>query len=308
VTKYFNTFAGNPHIINNKKKLVWSCCPAKSKLGLEIGPNTNPLFRKRDGFKVEHIETRSTEQLTKLLVSQGRDPSLVEPINYVLDRSVSLFENVGRNKFHWVVSSHVVEHIPDFIGHLHEVASVLHNNGQYVLLIPDRYLTFDCMRAPTTLGDLVEACLNKHEKSSIRHVIDNLRYAALPRNMKVGGWSIADTEPTVELKHKHWRGEVRDLIQAKGKDLSDNIYDHQWVFDPVSFSNLMADCVEIGLLKSMQLKKVVPTYNMDFLAVFEKVSTAKAQPIKELHETIKSTYRPTEYQTCIDSLEIERFN
>ena len=296
--------AANPVV--NKRKLVWQHCPAKTKPGLEIGPHTNPIFRKRDGFIVKHLETRSTEELTDLVKSRGHDPSIVEPIDYVLDRSMSLFENVGKSLFDWVTSSHVVEHIPDFIGHLHEVASILSLKGRYVLLIPDRNFTFDCMRMPSTLGDLTEACLNNHQKSSIRHVVDNLRYAAMPEHQKVGGWTNTEANPTVYLKHKHWRGKIRDLIQSKGENLNEGDYDHQWVFDPVSFSALMADCVEIELLHSMQLVKIMPTYNMDFLAVFEKVPTVKSAPIRRLQAAIEASYHPPKYKTCIDPIGLNR--
>ncbi len=50
-----------------------------------------------------------------------------------------------------LVASHVIEHVPDLITWLREIASVLKPTGQARLAIPDRRYTFDLLRVETQL-------------------------------------------------------------------------------------------------------------------------------------------------------------
>lgn len=52
----------------------------------------------------------------------------------------------------WVIASHVVEHVPDVIGWLSDIAEVLLNDGRLVLVVPDMRYTFDIHRHQTTSG------------------------------------------------------------------------------------------------------------------------------------------------------------
>ena len=86
--------------------------------GLEIGPHVDPMFRRSQGINVRYVETRDGDTLRAFVKEQGGDPSIVEDIDYVLERGKTLAEHAPGETFDWVTSSHVIEHIPDFLGHL----------------------------------------------------------------------------------------------------------------------------------------------------------------------------------------------
>ena len=99
------------------------------------------MFRRSQGINVRYVETRDGDTLRALVKEQGGDPSIVEDIDYVLERGKTLAEHAPGETFDWVTSSHVIEHIPDFLGHLKEVEEVLTPSGVYGLIVPDMNVT-----------------------------------------------------------------------------------------------------------------------------------------------------------------------
>ena len=79
---------------------------------LEIGPYARPLI---SGPNVKYVDVYTTKELKKLAPVVGMDPNEVPHINWVAKPSdlSSVDEHFGA-----VLSSHVIEHQPDFIHHL----------------------------------------------------------------------------------------------------------------------------------------------------------------------------------------------
>jgi SAM-dependent methyltransferase len=59
--------------------------------------------------------------------------------------------------FDYAIASHVIEHVPDVIGWLAEIAAVLRPDGRLILAIPDRRYSYDVLRRETNLSDLIDA-------------------------------------------------------------------------------------------------------------------------------------------------------
>lgn len=59
-------------------------------------------------------------------------------------------------KFDFVISSHVVEHVPDLLGHMIEVNDVLKSGGKYVFVIPNGRGTGEYFRRLSEEADVVE--------------------------------------------------------------------------------------------------------------------------------------------------------
>ena len=112
----------------------------------------------------------------------GVDVTLIPEIDYFLiqpdGQTLSLAEAAKAGApFDWVMASHVIEHVPDVIGWLADVAELVADDGSLVLAVPDKRYTFDLHRPPTTVGQMLEAHLNRDERPSVRAVYDHFSSA-----------------------------------------------------------------------------------------------------------------------------------
>jgi len=97
--------------------------------GLEIGPLMRPIITKDMG-RVEYIDRATTEELRRWYSNNDQvDPASLVEVDHVWG-SQTLFDCVGRERvYDYVVASHVIEHVPDLLGWLQEIASVLADGG-----------------------------------------------------------------------------------------------------------------------------------------------------------------------------------
>jgi len=269
-------------------------------IGLELGPHVAPLFRKSRGARVKYLETRPTEDIRAAMVKAGRDPSIVEDIDFVHDFDKDLSENVGGETFDWVASSHVLEHIPNFVGHLNDVRAVLREGGIYAAIVPDRNLCFDCLKSPSTLGDVVQAHLENRRYPTIASNVDELRYCVRPEGIKVGGWTVPQAGGALVAKYPGWEVRVRGILAAvtAGKARPDLFSGHSWRFDPVSFAQILADLCRLDLI-GMQLTELVPTYNMDFIAILKKVPAVAPGAVAQIGRLVAEEYDPPRYPQAL---------
>ena len=137
--------------------------------GLEIGALDSPLLRKPE-HDVLYVDYATTE----VVRANQFDPAVrLEQIVEVdiVWGSARLAEAVGR-PVDYVLASHVIEHVPDLIGWLLEVAEVLRPEGVLGLAIPDKRFTFDALRQVSVLSEAVEAHLLGAKRPSLRQVYD----------------------------------------------------------------------------------------------------------------------------------------
>jgi ubiquinone/menaquinone biosynthesis C-methylase UbiE len=107
-----------------------------SALGLEIGAHTNP---------VAGLSPYYTDAVVDFAGSAGR-------VDFLSDaRALPLPDNT----LDYLVSSHVLEHLPDPIAALHEWHRVLRPGGLLYLVVPDKRYTFDQPRPITTAEHLL---------------------------------------------------------------------------------------------------------------------------------------------------------
>lgn len=236
---------------------------------LEIGPLDVPLVTS-DMAEVRYVDVVDRD---RLVAQFSEDPSVetdqIPEIHHWLTRddgSVStLAEAVAADgRFHHVVASHVVEHVPDLVGWLHDVASVLDDDGNLLLVVPDRRFCFDARRSPATVGQVLQAYYDGDRIPSVRAVYDHLRSSVdFPvdqawRGTWPPGPPIYDLEaamPHVELQR---RGEYVDS--------------HVWPMTPCSFLDILSDLLAAGLV-DFTVERITPTPEMayEFYAVLQRL-------------------------------------
>ncbi len=121
---------------------------------LEVGPGSQP-FPTGDGARVVYADKS---------VPGGRDqtwPELAgQPWGPQADHDVDLdatgLRSLATGSFDAVIAAHVVEHVANPVHALLELLRVLRPGGRLVLVVPERRMTFDAPRAPTTLDHVLE--------------------------------------------------------------------------------------------------------------------------------------------------------
>jgi hypothetical protein len=237
---------------------------ARAGLGLEIGPGLAPMFPRRLGYPTRFLEQRTAEESRALCERRGKATDNIEEIDFLLRRDIPLPDLVGRQTYDWAASSHVVEHIPDFIGHLHDISALLKPAGAYGLIVPDRNLCFDCLKPLSTLGNVIQQHLERATAAPLATVIDEYRYGAAPEGQSGGGWRY---EEELQL-HPKTEGldAIREFLAQAQREPS---YGHAWRFTPPSFASIFFDLVALELT-DLRLTAIRPSGAVDFLVVLTK--------------------------------------
>lgn len=110
-----------------------------SGTGLELGPLYSPILSKSE-TEVYYVDHASTRVLRKKYKNHPFDVGKIVDVDYVLNGK-TLKKTITGSRFDYVVASHVIEHIPDIIGWLNDISSVLKTGGVLSLVIPDKRYT-----------------------------------------------------------------------------------------------------------------------------------------------------------------------
>jgi SAM-dependent methyltransferase len=125
--------------------------------GLEVAPYFEPIARKAD-HRVFYTDYVDPDGLRAKAASYGdgmtRD---VVPIDFVWTPGRPLRDCAPAHlKFDYAIASHVMEHVPDPLGWVNELLSVMDPGGIVALFLPNRRTCMDFNRNPTTFAQVVE--------------------------------------------------------------------------------------------------------------------------------------------------------
>ncbi len=112
---------------------------------------------RREEGDIRYIDHATTEQLKiKYAVNDGHDISEIVDVSYVWDGGGLRKAIPDAVTFDYALASHVVEHVPDVIGWLNDIGTVLKPGGLIGLAIPDKRYTFDVLRDVSTVAQLID--------------------------------------------------------------------------------------------------------------------------------------------------------
>lgn len=239
--------------------------------GLELGPLANPVVH-RDIGDVRYLDHVDTETLrTRYATHDGFDVDSIVPIDYVSNGAIR--EAVDADiPFDYVIASHVIEHVPDLIGWLRDIRSVLRDEGVLSLAIPDHRRCFDALRSPTVTADIVAAHLTEPSKPTPRQVFDHYSSAVAWH----GFISWEEEPPFAELVPVHSETEALDRAAAAVVEVA-YLDVHCWVFTPSSFRRLFASLQRLQLVP-FSLERCSDTAGGEFFVTLRAAILSSATP------------------------------
>ncbi|MFO1517281.1 MAG: methyltransferase domain-containing protein [Lysobacterales bacterium] len=238
--------------------------------GLEIGPSHNPVAPKRGGFRVETVDHLDRDGLIAKYRGHGVDLDRIEPVDHVWQGQALTDIIRDHGQYDWIIASHVIEHVPDLVGFVNQCATLLAPEGVLSLAVPDLRNSFDCMRWPTTTGELLQAHVDRRKTHGPGKVFDYFTTVVSRDGAIVWG---KPGPGRYALVHSFEQAEqfMREAIETGAyRDL------HTWVFTPTSFRLAIADLRRLGML-AMGETRFFDSVDGEF-----HVSLGKQAPLPEI--------------------------
>ncbi|WP_426442893.1 methyltransferase domain-containing protein [Bradyrhizobium genosp. P] len=265
------------HGLSYRDKLV-SHLPLKTGRGAEIGPLNQPLLSKEDAdvLYVDHLDTAGLCEKYSFLndIKEVDRPMVDNNIEKTLR---------GDAPLDYVVASQVMEHVPNPIRWMNEIAAVLRTNGLLSISLPDRRNTFDLYREDSRASDLVAAYIADLTVPDARAVYDHHSQAAAVHFE----WARPETSKTPQQVIDGQGSVSAEILASDPISLAQaahggNYLDvHCWVFTSSSFLMAMAEVASEGLLP-FRCKQFYPTRlesqgrdNHSFVVVLEKTEATR---------------------------------
>ncbi|HWU51421.1 MAG TPA: methyltransferase domain-containing protein [Tahibacter sp.] len=211
--------------------------------GLEFGPSHNPVAPKRAGFRVETVDHLDRAGLIEKYHGHGVDLDRIETVDHVWSGQplTELIRDHGQ--YDWIIASHVIEHVPDLIGFVNQCAVLLKPDGLLSLAVPDLRYSFDCLRWPSTAGEILQAHLDRRTRHAPGKVFDYFTTVVMRDGRIV--WN----EPGPgDYSLVHTFGQAEELLR-EAIDTTKYCDFHTWVFTPTSFRFALSDLRRLNLLE-----------------------------------------------------------
>lgn len=213
---------------------------------LEIGPGYNPVAPKCEGWNTHIIDHASADELRAKYTSAPVDVGRIEDVDTVWTDGL-LHEAVPASlqaSFELVIASHVLEHVPDFVGSLMSLSHLLRHDGVISIALPDKRFCFDYFKPISTTADVLEAFRSNRTRHSFRSIWGHVAYAASLDGKEAWGQG--------PIASSRFIAPFRDVVNAyrtPDSTASDPYVDcHAWHFTPASLSLIMFELQQLGVV------------------------------------------------------------
>lgn len=209
---------------------------------LEFGALDRPLINKRE-FSVKYVDFTNREDLALRLrnVSSVDLTKLVEvDLIWGSDR---IAEALGEHQpLDFILASHVFEHLPNPLGWLEVLESLLSNHGRISLAIPDKRFTFDYERPVTRVSEWLASKMENRSFPPIHLALEAVLYFSPVETQQAWQSNYPKRKLLEPTEFEHYRG------LAEGVLLNGTYHDvHCSIFTPHSFVELMLESAYYGL-------------------------------------------------------------
>lgn len=218
-----------------------------SGYGLEVGPSYNPLLPKSEGFNVKSLDHANQADLITKYKAIDHNIAAIEPVDYVSDGR-PMTEVIGQSGiFDFVIASHVIEHTTDMIGFIQDCESLLKPEGVLILAIPDKRFCFDYFKPITSLGQIVQAHIEKRTRHTPATFFDHHFYHSARSGVTV--WNKNDNS---QIAMVHSDPSLAEAVMQNVINQPQYTDAHNWIYTPASFRLIMKAMAEMGYTKLVE--------------------------------------------------------
>lgn len=252
-----------------------ACLDVATMQGLEIGPLASPRVHKGQG-RVLYVDHTDAEGLRRKYsadpIMRHRLDEIVE-VDYVVGKDQRLHDAVAPDApFDYVIASHLIEHIPDPVSWLADIATTLRVRGILSLVIPDKRYCFDLNRRTTDISEVVDSHLRQLRRPSFKQVYDFISKEITGQVDTAAIWAgTANYAETVRSDVAN--PDVAALQLCRSVANSEDFVDvHCNVFTPESFLELYEKLARLGLI-DFEIAYFAPTErnNLEFFVSLRRV-------------------------------------
>jgi SAM-dependent methyltransferase len=239
--------------------------------GIEIGPLHHPVMDKAT-HHVLYLDHTTTDELRRKYADDDalrHETDSIVGVDLVWDGTVPLRKVAGEG-YDYVVASHVLEHVPDPVGWLGELSSVLVDTGVVLLAIPDKRFCFDVNRSVTEIADLVDCHLRELKAPSPRHIYDFWSKIVAVDDRKVWRGEVDYSDKTRSDVEDPDRDAYERCLAAMATASYSDVHCH--VFTPESFLLLFEKLARLELI-DFKIASFEPTQvdSLEFFVALEKL-------------------------------------
>ncbi len=211
-----------------------------AEVGLEIGPLASAIVPRAPGRQIFYADYMSRDEL---LASETLRPDISRPDIPEVDYVISpLPSDLGR-RFDYVIASHVIEHVPDLLGFLTAVLGWLRGpNSRLILAVPDKRYTFDYLRPLSSIGEVLQAFLERRTSPPFSAIYDTYRYSV---ELDLGRVWTEEPYQSPLTRTFNPRLGLDWALEARTRHTYRDC--HCWVFTYASFLSMMGEINEAGL-------------------------------------------------------------
>lgn len=142
-----------------------------------------------------------------------------------------------------MIASHVLEHVPDFVGSLISISHLLAPEGVISIALPDKRFCFDYFKPVSTTADVLEAFRSHRTRHSFRSIWGHVAYAA-----SLDGKEAWGQHPTASSRFIAPFRDVVNTYRTPDSTASDPYVDcYAWHFTPASFGLIMFELRQLDV-------------------------------------------------------------
>jgi len=207
--------------MNRNAKLLSALKDKDSELILELGPLHEPIAKQPE-HNVRYVDRMTHKELVEHYTPQGIPVDKIVPLDHVWPPGENLSDHIPGNRFAYCIASHVIEHVPDMVGWLNQLESVMETGSTLSLAIPNQPATFDRKRPCTTTAEVVEAAILESTRPTPKQVYCHFR-------------NNVDSEDTYSETPEFALHAARQSAAGVYVDV------HCWVFNEESFGRIIKE-------------------------------------------------------------------
>lgn len=267
--------------VERRRRYLMAKFPIKQMRVLELGAMDMPTFELSE-TAIEFMDYYSDSEFLEM-AAQGklsRPAQNLVSVKHVV--KTKFFAAQIPDRYDLILAAHVIEHVPDPLAWLAELASLLTPNGSIFLAVPDKRYTLDYLRHETTPIDLLRCFDQRAEEPDLYQIADFLYYKRSVRWTDV--WTQPEILPDILAKRECTLPQAMSRASTIAVSGLSHVNVHCHVFSAPTFADVYRGMVETGIIP-LDLDDVVdvqPNGNEFWTLLKQKqvVDPSKRRPTK----------------------------